>query len=246
MKIGIQLYTVRETLKSEYLGTLESLSKLPGFQGVEFCSMYGGLPPRELADLMERYHWEVSGMFDGFQSFADHESEVYRYAKALKCKCLVSSFSQGALEKDLSGCLSLLEKACAVAAEQGFTVAYHGHPYDHVGHADGGCYLDSIMQVPALQFVPDTVWIVHAGKDVIEVLEPYAGRIPIIHLKDTTADNKVTELGKGIIDLSKIVAFAAANHVEWLDYEQDYFQGDILDGCKTSHDYLQGLSWKGK
>jgi len=44
----------------------------------------------------------------------------------------------------------------------------------------------------------------------------------------------------------KIVAFAAANQVEWLDYEQDYFQGDILEGCKTSHDYLMGLSWKGK
>ena len=35
-----------------------------------------------------------------------------------------------------------------------------------------------------------------------------------------------------------VIDFAKANHIEWLNYEQDYFEATSLEGARVSHDYL--------
>lgn len=240
MKFGIQLWSVRDALKEDFKGTLEALSKMEGFKGLEFAFFYGGLQPVELADSLGKSRWEVGGVFDHFRNFTNPESEAYAYAKALKCKYLISSFPEKELDGDLDKCLSVLDEACNVAAAKGVTICYHGHPFDYADR-NGKCHMDAILEVRRAKLVPDTGWITHAGKDPLKFMEQNAGRIPIIHLKDTKADKTITELGEGVVNLPEVLAFAAAGNVEWLNYEQDSFETTSLDGCKKSHDYLKRI-----
>lgn len=241
MKFGIQLWSVRDCLKDNFYKTLQTLSEIEGIQGVEFAFYYGELHPDKLADMLKNFHWKTSGMFDKFINLTNPNSEIYAYAKALKCKYLISSFNEKMLKEDMDNCLSILNASCSVAATNGITVCYHGHTFDYVTNENDKCYIDKLMEIEALKLVPDTGWIAHAGKDVVAIMEKYAGRIPLIHLKDTKADNTITELGNGIIDFSKVLDFAAIHDVEWLNYEQDYFQTSPFVGCKTSFDYLMHI-----
>ena len=48
MKIGIQLYTIREPLKQDFKGVMRDLARL-GCDGVEFAFYFGDMEPDELA-----------------------------------------------------------------------------------------------------------------------------------------------------------------------------------------------------
>ena len=52
-------------------------------------------------------------------------------------------------------------------------------------------------------------------------MKKYADRIPLLHVKDTSIDGQVTELGNGIIDFKAVADFAKSNDIPWLSYEQD-------------------------
>ena len=70
-------------------------------------------------------------------------------------------------------------------------------------------------------FEADTCWIQQGGEDVIGYMTKYADRIPLLHVKNVTADGKITELGNGVIDFKAVADFAKANDIPWLSYEQD-------------------------
>ena len=51
-KIALQLYTVRETLKRDFIGTLREVAKI-GYQGVELAGNMGGHSARELRRVLD-------------------------------------------------------------------------------------------------------------------------------------------------------------------------------------------------
>jgi sugar phosphate isomerase/epimerase len=61
MKLGLQLYTVRDLLAADFHGTLEAVSQL-GIDGVELAGQYGGLEARDLKRLLIDLKLEVAGM----------------------------------------------------------------------------------------------------------------------------------------------------------------------------------------
>ncbi len=75
LKTGIQLYTVREVLKTDFRGTLEKLAAL-GFEGVELAFFYGGLEPKELASLLSGLGLEVCGIYENFGNLCDPSNKV--------------------------------------------------------------------------------------------------------------------------------------------------------------------------
>jgi len=240
MDFGVQLWTLRTALKEDFSGTLEKLAESRTFDGLEFAFNYGGLTPSELAAFTKKIKLGTSGLFDYMKNFVDPESEVYSYASALKCKYLISSFNQKDLDADIDNCLAILEQACFTAEKKGLTLCYHGHPFDYVEKNTSGSYMDRILEIPSVKLVPDTGWITHARRNLMEFLEQNAARIPIIHLKDTKEDDSITELGNGIVDLPAVFDFAAAADVKWLNYEQDdNFSISSLDSCIKSYEYVR-------
>ena len=182
MKYGIQLYSVRDAIKNDFAGTLEAVAQMPVFQGLEipiWCEgMNGGMPPAELGAYLKKFNWEVSGIYGALKDFGNPESDLYKYLKALNCKCLVvGSYKEDKLENNFDDCITELHEGCAVAAAKGIDVAYHGHTWEYIAQADGSCYMERMLrEVPELKLAPDIAWIHHGGQDVIKFMEQYVDR----------------------------------------------------------------------
>jgi sugar phosphate isomerase/epimerase len=239
-KVGIQLYTVREPLSKDFEGTLKKLSEM-GIKGVELAFFYGGLEPDALEKLMKKLGLEVCGIYEGFDNICNPDSKVYEYAKALGCKYLTSGLGLQSFKDDFAGCVTKFKKACDLAASKGMTVCYHAH--SHEFEKIGGEYImDKILaEVPAMAFEADTAWIKCGGADPAGYIKKYLKRIPLVHFKDVKLDNKITELGNGVVDFPAVLKVICGSKVSWVSYEQDSTELTPLESTKISMDYLKSI-----
>ncbi len=245
VKFGIQLYSVRNQLNADFRGTLAKLAAM-GFQGVEFAFYYGEMKPEDLAMLVKELQLNVYGIYERFQNLCDSEHIVYDYAAAMGCSYLTGGLG-AQLEKDYASCVEKAGKACSVASKHGLTICYHAHAQEFK-KVDGVCLLDRLLaDIPEMRLEPDTAWIHLGGQNVLEHMEKHAARIPLIHAKDVTADGKITELGKGVIDFAAVLQFAQAHNIEWLIYEQDGEEDlDPVENALMSIDFLKSISSCGR
>jgi len=240
-KLGIQLYSVREPLKEDFRGTLEKL-KAMGIQGVELAAFYGDMEPGKLADLMNELELEVCGIYEVFTELADENSQVYEYAKALKCNYLTSGWHVKTLKNEFENCVTLAKKACEVARSKGIAICYHAHAHEFE-NVDGETRLDKLLSaVPEMEYEADTAWIYCGGENVMKNLKKYVDRIPLLHVKDVKSDKTITELGNGIIDLKIVIEFAHNSpKLQWVSYEQDISELTPIKSAEISLDYLKQL-----
>jgi sugar phosphate isomerase/epimerase len=239
-KIGIQLYSVREALAEDFKGTLKELSKL-GFQGVEFAFNYGGLTPSELAEFLKENNLQAIGIYENLDNICNPEAEVYKQAEALGCRHLTFGFGIIQLEEDFDKCLDMCHKAVKVAASKGLTICYHAHAHEFK-KLNGEYYLDLLLNAEGLEtmaFEADTCWIQQGGENIVGYMRKYANRIPLLHVKDVTAEGQITELGNGLIDFKAVADFAKENNIPWLSYEQDISSLPGLDSAVISIKHLK-------
>lgn len=241
-KLGIQLYTVRDELGKDFAGTLRFLEE-QGVQGVELAFHYGNHEPDELAEVLCNYGLETYSIYEGLDNIADADSKVYDYAKALNCKYLACGFSEVALKNNFEDCLDKLKKADQAAKSKGLTLCYHAHAYEFDKY-DSRNYLEVILSETDLLFEADTAWIYAGGEDVKAYLEKYQNKIPLIHIKDITANIDYTELGNGVVNFDEVIDFARNSQVEWLGYEQDFSKIGALESTKRSFKFIKNLLTK--
>lgn len=240
LKVGIQLYTVREPLKEDFVGTLQKLSGM-GVKGVELAFFYGGLEPDTLAMLMKKLKIEVCGIYEGFDNLGKPDGKVYAYAQALGCKYLTSGLGLQAFKDDFAGCVAKCRQACLVAGSKGLTICYHAHAHEFE-KINGEYILDKILAaVPEMAFEADTAWILCGGADPAEYIKKHLGRIPLVHFKDVKADKTITELGNGVVDFPAVLRVIRGSKVAWISYEQDSTTLTPLESTKISMDYLKKI-----
>ena len=240
VQVGIQLYSVREALAKDFKGTLIKLSEL-GFRGVEFAFDYGGIAPNELADFLKEQDLQAIGIYENLDNICNPDAEVYAQAAALNCKHLTFGFSPEQIEKNFDECLDSCRIAVKVAASKGLTICYHAHAHEFK-KLNGEYYLDLLLNAHGLEtmaFEADTCWIQQGGEDVIGYMQKYAERIPLLHVKDVTAEGQITELGNGVIDFKAVADFAKTNNIPWLSYEQDVSSLPELKSATVSIEYLK-------
>ena len=238
--IGIQLYSVREALNEDFKGTLKKLSEL-GFRGVEFAFNYGGIAPEELAAFLKEQNLQAIGIYEQLDNICDPDAEVYAQAAALGCKHLTFGFGLAQLEEDFDKCLDICREAVKVAASKGLTICYHAHAHEFK-KLNGECYLDLMLNAEGLEamaFEADTCWIQQGGEDVVGYMKKYADRIPLLHVKDVTAEGQITELGNGVIDFTAVADFAKDKGIPWLSYEQDITDKPGLESAIISIEHLK-------
>jgi sugar phosphate isomerase/epimerase len=238
-KLGIQLYTVRNELEKDFLGTLHFLAA-QGVEGVEFACNYGGLEPDKLAISLHALELETYGLYEAVDSIADINSKVYDYTEALDCKYLTCGFQENVLKDDFELCLDKLKKASQTAKSKNLNLCYHAHAYEFDKY-DLRSYLEIILDETDLLFEADTAWIHAGGENVKTYLEKYKDKIPLVHIKDITEDIDYTELGNGVVNFNEVIDFAYNSQVEWLAYEQDFSKIGELESTKISFKFIKNL-----
>lgn len=240
-RIGLQLYTLRDAMESDFAGALKRVAQL-GFQGVEFAG-YGGYSAGALRELTTQLELAPVASHVSLDELTHRADAALAYALELGLSYVVCPWLPEEARQTIEDYRRLAKTLDTVGAQfrkQGITLCYHNHAFEFTVQAEDGSYaLDELYARSSPEFVQaelDVYWVERAGLDAVRYLEKYAGRCPLIHLKDMSRDEDqaFAEVGEGRLDIRKIIETASANGTKWMFVEQDQCPGDPFDSVTTS------------
>ncbi|GIP37400.1 sugar phosphate isomerase [Paenibacillus sp. J31TS4] len=238
-KLAAQLYTVRDEAKADFPGVLREIRAM-GYAGVQISGLHGYEPER-IAEVLRETGLQAAGMHVSYAELDQELDEVLRQARLfgtvdLVCPFLTDDMRNEAGYRDVR---RFLNEVARKVESGGFRVSYHNHAFEFETEVDGRNALDYLLEpVPDNKLLAeiDVYWVKKAGRDPLSYLEPYRGRMPILHLKDMSRDEKQSyaEVGTGVIDFVPILKWGEAYGVDWYAVEQDVCPGNPLDSLRTS------------
>lgn len=238
---ALQLYTVRDETKRDFAGTLRRVAQI-GYSGVEFAG-YGNLSSQEMSALLAETGLRAVSTHLGLDALQDAQLDAaMRYCQDIGCSFIVLPWlanewrTRGGVQA-LAPRLNAIGQRCR---EHSITFAYHNHDFEFT-RDDGAYLLDYLLQAtdPSLIKIElDVYWAAYAGVDPNLYLQTLADRVALIHLKDMAADRSMTEVGKGLLDMRSICAFAQARGL-WGIVEHDHPQTPSLESARISLEYFR-------
>src|SRR5437764_8441546 len=241
LQVALQLYTVRDETKRDFVGTLRRVAEI-GYPGVEFAG-YGNLTSQEMSALLAETGLRAVSTHIGLDALQDeHLDASIRYCQDIGCSNIVlpSLANEWRTREGIQALAPRLNAIGQRCREHGITFAYHNHDFEFT-RVDGIYLLDYLIQAtdPSLVKIElDVYWAAYAGVDPVSYLQTLADRVALIHLKDMAGDRSMTEVGKGILDLPHICEFARV-HGLWGIVENDHPQIPSLESARISLEYFK-------
>ncbi len=266
LPIAVQVYSVRNEAKNDLRGTLTKIKEM-GYDGVEFAGLYGYAPADVRALCDEIGLVPISAHVPLAELKADPKGTIAAYV-TIGCQYIAVPHLPEALRPGTDGWPGTVEDIKQIAAEaeaQGIGLLYHNHDFEFI-RLDGEYALDLLYAaIPALKTELDTCWVKVAGENPAAYVRKYAGRAPIVHLKDFVGQrtNRMYELigiekkaeestafefrpvGSGVQNFPEILAAVKEAGSAWVIVEQDRpsMGKTPLESIEMSINYLRGLDW---
>jgi sugar phosphate isomerase/epimerase len=187
--VGIELYSVRDELAKDLMGTVRAVAKM-GYEVVEFFSPYYQWTPeyaKEVRKLLDDLGIRCPSTHNGSNVFApDALGKAIELNKILGAKYIVMASPGKVTGLDSwKGVADRLSQAAEKLRPLGLRAGYHNHEEEFVP-VDGKRPMDVIAaNTPkdvALQL--DVGTCVDAGADPVAWIKAHPGRIKSIHCKD--------------------------------------------------------------
>lgn len=198
IKVGIQLYSVRNALAQKPYETLKAVSDI-GYKYIEAANHNAaeddgvgfGVPAEKMKESMDSYGLQIAGCHIN-PLMPQRLPKIFEYHSKIGNKqigCDIEFFPYGDLDYLNRRC-ELFNEVGRICKENGFRFYYHNHFEEFQYFGDTTIY-DYIMAHtdPSLVFVEmDLYWIARGGMDPVAYIEKYKDRIILIHQKDFPAD----------------------------------------------------------
>lgn len=250
MKLGAQLYSVKDEMEQDVFQTLEQIASM-GYTGVEFAGYYD-IPAYQMKQALDRYRLSVYGAHVPIERLEHHLQEELDYSIAIGNPYLICPFALFEKGKeDIDHVVSVLNHAASVCKAHDIAVGYHNHAQEFV-KVNGTYILDWMMQQTTdVVFELDVFWLAVAGIDPIAYIKQCGNRVELIHLKQiselpparalpTSSDqlfamlkgdfDKNVTFPEGVLDLHEIVATAA--DAKYFIVEQESGGTDTLEAMR--------------
>lgn len=261
-EIGLQLYTVRQEMESDLVKTLNQVKSI-GFSHVEGASYanrkFYGLSRQDFLNILEDSGLKMYSNHISFGS-PDHkdsydmlhnweqvcEDAAFVGQKMIVCPILPKS--QRASIDTFKQAAGVLNRCGETAQAHGLKMCYHNHAFEFEP-MDGNLPFDILAQETDPSFVHfelDIYWTHKAGMDTTKLIETYAGRFPLFHIKDMadTPDKPFTEVGTGVIDWKQIFKLSQKAGLEYFYVEQDdMIKYAPFESVKISFDHLKSMKF---
>ena len=240
LQVALQLYTVLDETKRDFAGTLQRVAQI-GYAGIEFAG-YGNLTSPEMSALLAETGLKAASTHLGLAALEGPQlSTSLRYCQDIGCSFIVlpSLPKEWRTQEGISVLAPRLDAIGRQCQEHGITFAYHNHDFEFT-KVDDLYLLDYLLQATDPSLVKselDVYWVAYAGVDPVSYLQALADRVALVHLKDMAADRSMTEVGKGILNMQQICAFAQARGL-WGIVEHDYPQIPSLESAQISFEYF--------
>lgn len=244
MPISIQMYTLREYTKNDFVGTLERVAEI-GYKGVEFAG-FGGLTAGQLKGHLDRLGLAATGSHTSLDLLKSDLDQVIEYNLEIGNPYIICPWNEYKNGKeDFEETVKLFKAIGEKCREKGLQFGYHNHEHEFVKLGDeyGLDFLYNNVDPQLLFAELDTFWVKYAGEDPIEYIKKYSGRCPLVHLKDMEDGEErfFAEVGNGIMDMKGIISAAKAAGTKWLIVEQDRCRRPAIESAKISFDNLKKM-----
>ena len=238
-KLSVQLYTVRELLTEDTVGTLRRIADI-GFTQVEPFAFL------DLADGL-RQGFAETGLtapttHQGFIGRDDLDT-VFAAAADLGIQTVIDPHvpaERWQTAEDVEATAAALNAAAQVAAKHGVRVGYHNHAHELESTIEGVTALEYFASklAPEVVLEVDTYWVIVGGKDPVELLTKLGDRVVALHIKDgpgTTETKDQVAVGQGSVPVAAIID-AAPDALRVI--ELDDSRGDRFQAVADSYAYL--------
>jgi len=264
--VGLQLYSVRDDMKEDPIGTLTQLAKI-GYKHVEHANYidrkFYGFSAKEfkkvLDDLdlkmpcghtvMGKNHWDADK-----KEFTDAWKYTVEDAAYMGQKYVISPWMDESMRKtydDMARYLDVFNLSGDLCQKSGMKFGYHNHWAEFTEKLNGMKLFDIMMQkldVNKVIMQLDIGNMYIGGAKALDVIGQYPGKFELIHVKDEIAVDTKEKfesaiLGKGIIPVKEVLDICRkTGGTKVFIIEQESYQGKEPLACmKEDFDVMK--SW---
>jgi sugar phosphate isomerase/epimerase len=237
--IGLQLYTVRELFSRDPMATLEQVAAI-GYREVEYGGGgYDKMDHVALRATMDRLGLVSPSIHMGYDPMLADFDGVVRIAKTLGADTVIMPWI-GEPHRTAEGWQAAVANFGRWAEQlkaAGLGFAYHNHDFEFTVKHGGRSMFETLLagiDPELLQIELDLYWAVDAGEDPKAIIRRLPGRIYAYHVKDRTADGKMTSVGEGTIDFADIFTLDHLAGVKHFYVENDQSPAPYLPDITTS------------
>ena len=254
--VGIQLYSVRDDMGKDALGTLKQLAAM-GYKNVEHANYrnrkFYGYTPAEFKKILDDLgmkmpsghtvmgpqHWDETK-----KDFTDLWKYTVEDAAFLGQQYVISPSLDNRYRKDRNALLGFMEvfnKSGELCNKSKMKFGYHNHDFEFREKLDDDVLYDIILSNTDPKLVIqqlDTGNLYNGGANAMDVVKKYPGRFLSLHVKDeiaaTSGNEKYesTVLGAGIVNLKEVIdeVRKTTKNVHYI-IEQEAYQGKAPLDC---------------
>jgi len=247
MRIGAQLYTVREFCKTldDFALSLRKVADI-GYTTVQVSGTCA-FDPAWLKAELDKNGLECVLTHTAPARLKEDAVQVAKDHDGFGCKYVGLGsypFREEGTPADFYAEYHPIAKALK---DNGKYFMYHNHDSEFK-KLGGKVIMDHMAEMfPAdeLGFTVDTFWVQAGGGDPALWIEKLSGRVPCIHLKDFAFGRKMAPIGEGNINFDRVFEKAEAAGTQFMLVEQDDCYGeDPFDCLKRSYDFLSSRGFK--
>ncbi len=246
LPIALQLYTVREDSARDFAGTLRKVAGV-GYKAVELAGMHK-LSAAELKKILDDLGLKVVSSHIPLTDLEQNLSRVFDENHALDNRFFVVPSLPEDRRKTAQDWIKIAQTLNEIGTKcqaAGFQLCYHNHSFEFqtIDGLPAFDLLYSLTDPKLLQAEIDIYWVRFAGSDPAALIRRYAGRVPLLHIKDMTRTTppNYAEIGEGLIDFKPIFEAGQAVGTQWYVVEQDKCERPPLESIQISWRHLQQM-----
>ncbi len=196
MKIGIQLYSVREHMQKDPVGTIREVVAA-GFRHLEVANHNAlndpgvgfGVSAKEIRAVLSELGADIFSAHV-FPLQTESIKPVLEYHQEIGTRFIAVPMDFYRDQDEVLRKAAHLNQIGELCREYGIQLLYHNH-YHEFRHFGDDTIFDTLMKESDKDLVGielDTYWTMRSGNDPVEVMKRYGDRVRLIHQKDYPGD----------------------------------------------------------
>lgn len=247
LPFALQLYTIRDHMEKDIPGSLKRVKEI-GYDHVELAGL-GPYTAEEYSYFLADAGLTAISAHIGFKELTQDTTKAAEIAESLGLSFVIVPWLGGDLCPDAEAWkanIAAMNDAGSKLREVGISLCYHNHAHEFE-RIDDTYIFDLIFELTDPENLAaeiDSYWVKFGGVDPVATIKKYAGRCPLLHVKDMEPEepHSFTEMGRGMMDWKSIFAAARQADVRWYIVEQDICKRDSFESARISAEFMRGIA----
>ncbi len=238
MKIGVQLYSLRNQIKEMGVEEVFKMVAEAGFDCVEFAGFYG-LTPQEMKNLLDKYNLEGISAHIGIDAIM----EQLDYIDTIGIKSVyIPWVSKEDLQNKMDEIVEKINKIKPELDKRGVVFGYHNHAHEYEGGND--LIRELLDKTVDFHSEIDTYWVKRAGLEPVEMMKKYSDRLSCLHIKELNSDDLLINpvVGEGCVGFDKVFKLGNQMGINLAILEVEGFPCEPAEYLKRSYENMKKFS----